>query len=48
MKEMLQLTDGNISETARLSGIGRVALQKILRRIRLDADVFRHRRSDEI
>ena len=42
MKEMLQLTGGNISEAARISGIGRVALQKLLRRIRLDADEFRH------
>ena len=42
MKEMLQLTGGNISETARISGIGRVSLQKLLRRIHLDADEFRH------
>ena len=42
MKEMLHLTGGNISEAARISGIGRVALQKLLRRIRLDADEFRH------
>lgn len=42
MKEMLQATGGNISEAARISGIGRVALQKLLRRIHLDADEFRH------
>ena len=42
MKEMLQLTGGNISETARISGIGRVSLQKLLRLIHLDADEFRH------
>ncbi len=39
--DLLRSTGGNISETARVSGIGRVSLQKILRRIDLDAEVFR-------
>ncbi len=39
--DLLRSTGGNISETARVSGIGRVSLQKILRRIDLDADQFR-------
>ena len=41
LKEMLRHTGGNISETARISGLGRVSLQKILRRIGMDADDFR-------
>ena len=42
LSDLLRSTGGNISETARISGLGRVSLQKILRRIDLDADVFRH------
>ncbi len=41
MKDMLKHTGGNVSEAARLSGIGRVSLQKLLRRISLDAGEFR-------
>ena len=41
LSDLLRSTGGNISETARISGLGRVSLQKILRRIDLDADVFR-------
>jgi DNA-binding NtrC family response regulator len=41
LKKMLRHTGGNVSEAARISGIGRVSLQKILRRIGMDADEFR-------
>ncbi len=40
--DMLKSTGGNVSETARLSGLGRVSLQKILRRIGIEAEEFRH------
>lgn len=38
---LLRQTGGNISEAARLSGLERVSLQKILRRLDIDADSFR-------
>jgi DNA-binding NtrC family response regulator len=39
---LLQQTRGNISETARISGLSRVALQKILLRLGTSASNFRH------
>lgn len=39
--DVLRRTGGNISEAARVSGIERVSLQKILRRLNMDAAVFR-------
>ncbi len=41
VQELLTTTGGNISEAARLSGLSRVALQKILSRLDIDAAVFR-------
>ncbi|MGD9950320.1 MAG: sigma-54-dependent transcriptional regulator [Desulfobulbus sp.] len=41
LKELLPLTKGNISEAARLSGLTRVALQKILVRLGEQASNFR-------
>ncbi len=41
IKDLLQFTKGNISEGARISGISRVALQKILIRLGEDAAIFR-------
>lgn len=38
---LLRETNGNISEAARVSGLSRVALQKILQRLGLNAAVFR-------
>jgi len=43
--ELLKKTDGNVSEAARLSGLERVSLQKILRRLSIDASPFRHKHS---
>ena len=40
--ELLKTTGGNVSEAARVSGLTRVALQKILKRLDIDADGFRH------
>jgi transcriptional regulator of acetoin/glycerol metabolism len=37
----LQKTEGNISEAARISGLERVSLQKIIRRIGVNAEEFR-------
>ncbi|KUG28876.1 sigma-54 dependent transcriptional regulator/response regulator [hydrocarbon metagenome] len=39
--ELLTRTGGNISEAGRLSGLSRVALQKMLSRLGLDAEQFR-------
>lgn len=39
--ELLRKTGGNISESARLSGLERVSLQKILKRLAIDAGQFR-------
>ena len=33
VEQVLEMTGGNISEAARISGIERVSLQKILRRV---------------
>ncbi|MFP4657316.1 MAG: sigma-54-dependent transcriptional regulator [Desulfonatronovibrionaceae bacterium] len=41
VRNLLQKTKGNISEAARISGLERVSLQKILRRIGIDAEEFR-------
>jgi DNA-binding NtrC family response regulator len=41
VRELLTTTKGNISEAGRLSGLSRVALQKILARLHLDAGEFR-------
>ncbi len=41
LQELLQTTGGNISEAARISGLERVSLQKILRRLHFDAAIFR-------
>lgn len=41
MSKVLGNTGGNISEAARLSGLERVSLQKILRRMNIDAGEFR-------
>ncbi|MGE4290568.1 MAG: sigma-54-dependent transcriptional regulator [Desulfovibrio sp.] len=40
-RELLEATGGNVSEAARISGLSRVALQKILKRLELDAESFR-------
>ncbi|MFP4316319.1 MAG: sigma-54-dependent transcriptional regulator [Desulfovibrionales bacterium] len=42
VQNLLQTTKGNISEAARVSGLSRVALQKILKRLDMEADQFRH------
>ncbi|NJB69251.1 DNA-binding NtrC family response regulator [Desulfobaculum xiamenense] len=39
--ELLRKTAGNISEAARVSGLERVSLQKILRRLDIDAERYR-------
>ncbi|XPV74958.1 MAG: sigma-54-dependent transcriptional regulator [Desulfovibrio sp.] len=44
LSEVLSKTEGNISEAARESGLSRVALQKMLTRIGMDADTFRYRK----
>jgi transcriptional regulator of acetoin/glycerol metabolism len=41
MEDLLKKTGGNISEAARLSGLGRVSMQKILRRLGMDGVDFR-------
>jgi DNA-binding NtrC family response regulator len=41
VREMLRRTGGNISEAARLSGLERVSLQKIIKRMGIDADRYR-------
>ncbi|MDL2285578.1 sigma-54 dependent transcriptional regulator [Desulfovibrio sp. OttesenSCG-928-F07] len=42
MKEILEHTGGNISEAARVCGIERVSLQKILRRLNMEGADFKH------
>ncbi len=39
--DILRRTGGNISESARISGIERVSLQKIMRRLGMDAEQFK-------
>ena len=39
--ELLDSVKGNVSEAARQSGLSRVALQKILRRLDLDAKRYK-------
>ncbi|MEF2144537.1 MAG: sigma-54 dependent transcriptional regulator [Desulfovibrionaceae bacterium] len=41
VRDLLESTAGNISEAARVSGLSRVALQKILKRLDMDAEGFR-------
>ena len=41
VSDLLKSTTGNISEAARVSGLSRVALQKILARLKMDAASFR-------
>ncbi len=41
VRDLLASTGGNISEAARVSGLSRVALQKILARLDIDASSFR-------
>lgn len=41
VQNLLTLTRGNVSEAARISGLSRVALQKILERIGENAATFR-------
>lgn len=41
VENLLATTEGNISEAARVSGLSRVALQKILKRVGVSADRFR-------
>lgn len=41
IQNLLQKTEGNISEAARISGLERVSLQKIIRRIGVNAEEFR-------
>jgi len=43
VQRLLEETGGNISQAARLSGLERVSLQKILRRMGVDAGEFRDR-----
>jgi len=40
-RRLLEATGGNVSEAARISGLSRVALQKILKRVDLSPDRFR-------
>ncbi len=39
--QLLRHTEGNISQAARISGLERVSLQKILRRLEIDAEAYR-------
>lgn len=41
VSDLLKSTKGNVSEAARVSGLSRVALQKILARLKMDAGSFR-------
>jgi DNA-binding NtrC family response regulator len=41
IQRLLDETNGNISQAARLSGLERVSIQKILRRLGIDAEEFR-------
>ncbi|EMG36423.1 two component transcriptional regulator, Fis family [Desulfocurvibacter africanus PCS] len=41
VREVLATTGGNVSETARISGLSRTALQKIFSRMDIDPDEFR-------
>jgi DNA-binding NtrC family response regulator len=41
VREMLKKTGGNVSEAARLSGLERVSLQKIIKRLNIDAERYR-------
>ncbi|UZP65982.1 sigma-54 dependent transcriptional regulator [Desulfovibrio mangrovi] len=41
VRDLLTVTGGNISEAARISGLSRVALQKILSRLDIDATSFK-------
>jgi len=41
VEELLVLAQGNVSEAARLSGLSRVALQKIIKRLSIHVPVFR-------
>ena len=41
VRDLLTLTKGNVSEAARISGLSRVALQKILARLGEKAAIFR-------
>lgn len=41
VSDLLKSTKGNVSEAARVSGLSRVALQKILARLNMDAGSFR-------
>jgi len=41
VKAVLHKTGGNISEAARISGLERVSLQKIIRRLNIDVQAFR-------
>ncbi|MES9994709.1 sigma 54-interacting transcriptional regulator [Desulfovibrio aminophilus] len=43
MQRLLEETGGNVSQAARLSGLERVSLQKILRRLGMAAEGFRNR-----
>lgn len=42
VREMLKKTGGNVSEAARLSGLERVSLQKIIKRLGIDAERYRN------
>jgi DNA-binding NtrC family response regulator len=39
---LLEKTSGNISRVSRLSGLERVSVQKIIKRLEIDASQFRH------
>jgi ActR/RegA family two-component response regulator len=41
VRDLLTATGGNISEAARVSGLSRVALQKILARLDIDAGSYK-------
>ncbi|MCG8634570.1 MAG: sigma-54 dependent transcriptional regulator [Desulfobacterales bacterium] len=43
LTRLFQETGGNISETSRLSGLERASIQKIIKRLDMDMDVFRGR-----
>ena len=41
VQDILKKTRGNVSQAARMSGLERVSLQKILRRLRIDSESYR-------
>ncbi len=46
LTQLFEHTHGNISETARISGLERASIQKIIKRLNLDISRFRHQKND--